>query len=62
MKKLRNYCRMRKHQFICARLFINRLADIEKQRLESEKSFVEILRLWNNHENDMPAPLPNLDQ
>lgn len=53
---------MRKHQFICARLFINRLADIEKQRLELEKSFVEILRLWNNHENDMPAPLPNLDQ
>ena len=37
IKELRNYCIIRKEQFIASRLFIRRLPDIEKKRLKLEK-------------------------
>lgn len=33
VEELENYCKMRKEQFICATLFIQRLTDIEKKDL-----------------------------
>ena len=53
---------MRKEQFICFRSFIHRLADLEKQRIELEKSFRETLSVWNNTKNQMPEPLSNLNK
>ena len=62
VEQLRNYCKMRKEQFICARFFIHRLAKIEKERIKLEKDFNKILQLWNKSRREMPAPLPNLQQ
>ena len=52
---------MRKKQFVCARIFIHRLAEIERQRLDLEKSFHKTLSLWNNTETEMLASLPSLN-
>ena len=52
---------MRKEQFITYHLFTPRLADLERKRLELEKEFIEILSLWNNGKEELPAPLPNLN-
>ena len=62
VEALKNYCRMRKMQFMCARLFIHRLAEIEKQRTELEKSFNRTLQIWNNTKSNMPSPLPNIQK
>ena len=62
VKQLRNYCIMRKEQFIATRLFIHRLAELEKQRLELEKQFRETLSIWNKNKDEMPSLLPNLNQ
>ena len=56
VEQLRNYCKMRKEQFICARLFIHRLAKIEKERIKLEKDFNKILQLWNKSGREIPAP------
>ena len=61
VKELINYCKMRKEQFITSHLFTPRLADLERKRLELEKEFIEILSLWNNGKEELPAPLPNLN-
>ena len=37
--KLQSYCKIRKEQFICSRLFIYILADLKKRRLKLEKEF-----------------------
>ena len=58
--KLRYYYVMRKEQFIASRLFIHRLATIEKNRIQLEKDFKETLSLWNNKQDEMLSPLPNL--
>ena len=50
-KELRNYCRMRKEQFIRYRIFIHRLAELEKQRIKLQKIFRETLSIWNNTKN-----------
>ena len=39
---------MNKLQFLCARLFINRLSEMEKQQIELEKSFAKTLQRWND--------------
>lgn len=44
-------------QFFASRLFIYRLTDLEKQRLELEKQFRETLSLWNKNKDEMPASL-----
>ena len=62
VEELKNYCKIRKEQFICALVFIHRLAYIGKQRFDLEKSFHKILSRWNNTTTEMPAPLPNLNQ
>ena len=61
VKELINYFEMRKEQFIASHLFIRRLADLERKRLELEKEFIEILSLWNNGKEELPVPLPNLN-
>lgn len=33
IEELRNYCRMQQLQFLCARLFVRRLAQIEKRKI-----------------------------
>ena len=58
---LKNYCKMRKEQFVCAHIFIHRLAETERQRLDLEKSSHKTLSLWNNTETEMLAPLPSLN-
>ena len=59
---LRNYCRMRKMQFMCARLSIHRLAEIEKQRIELEKLFNKTLQIRNNTKTTQRRPLPNIEK
>ena len=49
-------------QFMCARLSIHRLAEIEKQRIELEKSFNKTLQIWNNTKTTQPRPLPNIEK
>ena len=49
VEELKNYCKIKKGQFVCARFFIHRLAEIEKQRLYVEKSFHKTLSQWNKH-------------
>ena len=49
IKELRNYCIMSKEHFIASRLFIHKLAEIEKQRLKLEKEFRDTLSLWNKN-------------
>ena len=49
VQELINYCKLRKKQFICARLFISRLANLERERIKLEKSFNETFKLWNNY-------------
>ena len=61
VQELKNYCKIKKGQFVCARVFIHRLAEIEKQRLYLEKLFHKTLSQWNNTETEMEVPLPNLD-
>ena len=39
---VKNYCRMQSCQFLCGRLFIRRLAKIEKQIIESEKALKKL--------------------
>ena len=56
---LKNYCRMQKIQVMCARLFLSRLAQIERQRIELEKAFNKTSEIWNKSDNEMPSPLPN---
>ena len=34
VQELINYCKLRKKQFICARLFISRLANLERERIK----------------------------
>lgn len=48
VEPLKTFCRMNKLQFLCARLFINRLSEIEKQQIELEKSFAKTLQRWND--------------
>ena len=64
VETLKNYCRMRKMQFMCTRLFIYRLAlaEIEKQRIELEKSFNRMLQIWNNTKSEVPSSLPNIQK
>ena len=62
IKELRNYCIMSKEHFIASRLFIHKLAEIVKQRLKLEKEFRDTLSLWNKSKDEMPSPLPNLNQ
>ena len=60
--RLRYYCLIRKEQFIASRLFIRRLATIEKNRIQHKKDFRDTLSLWNENKDGMPSPLPNLGQ
>ena len=53
---------MSKEHFITSRLFIQKLAEIEKQRLKLEKEFRDTLSLWNKKKDEMSSPLPNLNQ
>ena len=53
---------MSKEHFITSRLFIQKLAEIEKQRLKLEKEFRDTLSLWNKNKDEMPSSLPNLNQ
>ena len=57
VEELKNYCKMRKEQFVCAHIFIHRLAEIERQRLYLEKSFHKTLSLWNNTEKSFHKTL-----
>ena len=45
---------------MCSRLFIHHLISMEKKRLELEKSFQNTLKISNNSETEMEAPLPDL--
>ena len=47
VKELRSYCIMRKENFIPSKLFIGRLAELERSRIELEKQFRKTLSLWN---------------
>ena len=49
---------MRKEQFIATRLFIRRLAEVEKQRPELEKQFRETLSIWNKKQRRDAEPPP----
>lgn len=60
LKPLKNYCRIRKLQLMCSRLFIHHLTSMEKKLLELEKNFKNTLKISNNSETEMKAPLPNL--
>ena len=60
VEPLKTFCRMNKLQFLCARLFINRLSEIEKQQTELETSFAKTLQIWNDSEKKQPAPVPNI--
>ena len=53
---VKNYCRMQSCQFLCGRLFIRRLAKIEKQIIELEKPFKKTLEVWNKSNSEMPPP------
>ena len=55
VQELKNYCKIKQGQFVCARVFIHRLAEIEKQRLYLEKSFDKTLSQWNNTDRDGSA-------
>ena len=57
VKELRNYCIIRKEQFIASKFFIRGLASIEKERLKLDKEFHQILSLWNKTKDTMPSPL-----
>ena len=62
VKKLRNYCIMRKENFIASKLFIRRLAELERSRIELEKQFRGTLSLWNKKKDEMSSPSVNLSQ
>lgn len=54
---LRNYCRLRCHQFMCARFFIHHLANLEKQRVALEKEFHNTLKIWKyTKQEQLPPP------
>ena len=55
VQELKTYCKIKKGQFVCAYVFIHRLAEIEKQRLYLEKSFDKTLSQWNNTDRDESA-------
>ena len=42
-----DYCIMRKENLIASKLFIRRLAELERSRTELKKQFRETLSLWN---------------
>ena len=62
VKELRNYCIMRKENFIASKLFIRRLAELERSRIELEKQFRETLSLWNKKKDEMSSSPLNLSQ
>ena len=62
VKELRNYCIMRKENVIASKLFIRRLAELERSRIELEKQFRETLSLWNKKKDEMSSSPLNLSQ
>ena len=62
VKELRNYCIMRKENIIASKLFIRRLAELERSRIELEKQFRETLSLWNKEKDEMSSSPLNLSQ
>ena len=62
VKELRNYRIMRKENFIASKLFIRRLAELERSRTELEKQFRETLSLQKKNNNEMLSPPLNLSQ
>ena len=52
---------MRKDNFIASKIFIRKLTELERSRIELEKQFRETLSLWNKKRRDVessPETLP----
>ena len=45
---LQQFCRVNSCQFDCARSFVTKLAEFEKEKVEIEKDISDLLNLWNN--------------
>ena len=54
--RLKFYCIMRTELFIKSRIYIHKLAEIEKKRLALEKEFQKVLSAWNKKRDTMPSP------
>ena len=53
---------MRKEQFVSARFFIHRLAEIEREKVLLDKSFDETLKLWSSKEKESSVPPQNIQE
>ena len=62
IKELINYCKMRKEQFVSARFFMHRLAEIEREKVLLDKSFDETLKLWSSKEKELSVPPQNIQE
>ena len=52
---------MRKDNFIASKIFIRKLTELERSRIELEKQFRETLSLWNK-KDEMSSPPLKLSQ
>ena len=45
---LQQFCRVNSCQFDCARSFVTKLTEFEKEKVEIEKDISDLLNLWSN--------------
>lgn len=50
------YCIIRKELLIASRIYLHKLAEIEKKRRVLEKEFQKVLSPWNKKKETMPSP------
>lgn len=56
VKRLRFYCIVREEIFISTRIYIHKLASLEKKRIVLEKDFNNMLSKWNKKKEEMVSP------
>lgn len=63
IERLCFYCAVREERFVKTRIFLNRLAALERHRLGLEKRFNNILAKWNVKEKeDMISPILDVEK